>query len=207
MTYTPLLVVRFLEETEYYIFTLDKILTSTSFSWRLKTDALWQREMENFKDSFHGYWSKYYHLISELHDGAHRHLCPYDIGTSHSTLIIFAARIMYMLRFYHSENFQLFNQPVNQKIFGTLASCFSLTDITIYIWVQCRTVRKGQWKCLTQQMAVLKCYNTIFYQVLLSHTWDTGRTAINKRLKHWVFLKMQVLEFLIYVFTIFIYYT
>jgi hypothetical protein len=39
-------------------------------------------------------------VINELRDGAHRHLCPYHIGTSHSTLIIFAAKIMCMLKFY-----------------------------------------------------------------------------------------------------------
>jgi hypothetical protein len=39
-------------------------------------------------------------LINELRDEAHRQLCPFHIGTSHSTLIIFAAKIMCMLKFY-----------------------------------------------------------------------------------------------------------
>jgi hypothetical protein len=40
------------------------------------------------------------HLINDLYDGADRHICPYHAGTSHSTLIIFATKIVCLVKFY-----------------------------------------------------------------------------------------------------------
>jgi hypothetical protein len=40
------------------------------------------------------------HFFNESHDGVHRHEYAYHIGTSHPTLIIFAAKIMCWLKFY-----------------------------------------------------------------------------------------------------------